>query len=149
MSEKQKPISHKVMANHAKEYIHSYVTMERIKEEFFSYNGRLNRLAYFKRSVILVAFAGIMSLIGAVVSALSDERLEILAELILYSGVIPCLVSSFMLGIRRCHDLNKAGWFICLIYVPIVGSIFALYILFVQGTRGKNQYGPDPLEILN
>ena len=47
-------------------------------------------------------------------------------------------------GVKRLHDLNKSGWLILLCCVPIVGWIFALYMLFADGTVGPNPYGADP-----
>lgn len=54
-----------------------------------------------------------------------------------------CLVLSGT-GVKRLHDLNKSGWLILLCCVPIVGWIFALYMLFADGTVGPNPYGADP-----
>lgn len=45
---------------------------------------------------------------------------------------------------KRLHDLNKSGWLILLCCVPIIGWIFALYMLFADGTVGPNPYGADP-----
>ena len=47
-------------------------------------------------------------------------------------------------GVKRLHDLNKSGWLILLCCVPIIGWIFALYMLFADGTVGPNPYGADP-----
>jgi uncharacterized membrane protein YhaH (DUF805 family) len=35
------------------------------------------------------------------------------------------------------HDQDKSGWFIL---IPIYGFI----LLFIEGTRGPNRFGPDP-----
>jgi uncharacterized membrane protein YhaH (DUF805 family)/predicted RNA-binding Zn-ribbon protein involved in translation (DUF1610 family) len=115
---------------------------DRIKKELFSYHGRLNRLAYFKRGLIVAACGALSGLLGAIVEEISSVKF---GELVFYMGLIPCLVSSFMLGIRRCHDFNKPGWFFCLTCIPFVGGFVGLYILLAAGTKGENQYGPDPL----
>lgn len=47
-------------------------------------------------------------------------------------------------GVKRLHDLNKSGWLILLMFIPIVNAIFGLYMLFADGTVGPNQYGADP-----
>ena len=39
------------------------------------------------------------------------------------------------------HDLNKSGWLILLMFIPL----FSTYMLFADGTVvGPNQYGADP-----
>jgi uncharacterized membrane protein YhaH (DUF805 family) len=57
-------------------------------------------------------------------------------------------IPSLAVGIRRLHDTNKSGWLILLGAVPIVGGIILLVFMFSDGTRGPNQFGPDPKERL-
>lgn len=53
----------------------------------------------------------------------------------LYSLAI--LIPGIAVGIRRMHDIGKSGWFIL---IPIYNIVLAA----TEGTRGDNQYGPDP-----
>lgn len=46
-------------------------------------------------------------------------------------------IPSIAVAIRRMHDTDRTGWWIL---IPIVGLI----ILCFDGTKGPNQYGPDP-----
>jgi uncharacterized membrane protein YhaH (DUF805 family) len=47
------------------------------------------------------------------------------------------IIPYFAVAIRRMHDQDKSGWFIL---IPIYGFI----LLFIEGTRGPNRFGPDP-----
>lgn len=83
---------------------------------------------------------------------------------------IPMFVSWLAVGIKRLHDRDQSGWWILLFYFgPAVASavahqsdsgalalvlslvsfgiaIWAFVVLAcLRGTRGPNQYGPDPL----
>lgn len=49
-------------------------------------------------------------------------------------------------SVRRLHDLDKSGWWMVLCLIPIICIIPNVYIGFVKGTDGPNQYGPDPLQ---
>ena len=60
------------------------------------------------------------------------------------AAMIASVWFSLAQGVKRLHDLNKSGWLILLCCVPIVGWIFALYMLFADGTVGPNPYGADP-----
>jgi uncharacterized membrane protein YhaH (DUF805 family) len=47
------------------------------------------------------------------------------------------LIPAIAAAIRRMHDQDKSGWFIL---TPVYGFI----LLFIEGTRGPNRFGPDP-----
>jgi uncharacterized membrane protein YhaH (DUF805 family) len=49
------------------------------------------------------------------------------------------------LGVKRCHDRDKTGWFLLIGLIPIIGAIWLLVELgFLDGTQGPNKYGPSP-----
>jgi uncharacterized membrane protein YhaH (DUF805 family) len=66
------------------------------------------------------------------------------------SGIVSLLVSLGLLlpglavSVRRMHDVNKSGWFILIGLIPIIGWIWILVLACTEGTRGENEYGPDP-----
>ncbi|MFB9237326.1 DUF805 domain-containing protein [Plantactinospora siamensis] len=66
------------------------------------------------------------------------------------SGVISLIVTLALLlpglavGVRRLHDTNRSGWWILIGLIPLVGGIVLLVFFILDGTRGSNQYGPDP-----
>ncbi len=47
------------------------------------------------------------------------------------------LIPSLAAAIRRMHDQDKSGWFILI-------PFYNLILLFLDGTRGPNRFGPDP-----
>ena len=55
-------------------------------------------------------------------------------------------VPGFMLSIRRLHDLDRPTWWVIGSFIPLVNFALGCYLLFLEGTHGPNQYGPDPLE---
>lgn len=67
-----------------------------------------------------------------------------MVQLISVLILIPLNVISISLTVRRLHDINLNGW-LCLIgLVPIVDLLWALYVIFKEGTIGPNNYGEDP-----
>lgn len=58
-------------------------------------------------------------------------------------------IATFLPGlavtVRRLHDVDKRGWWILLILVPIIGWLVLLYWYIQRGTTGANRFGPDPL----
>lgn len=54
------------------------------------------------------------------------------------------MLPTWGVGIRRLHDVNKSGWNMLWVLLPIIGW-FYLFVLGVRnGDVGENQYGPDP-----
>jgi len=48
--------------------------------------------------------------------------------------------------IKRCHDRDQSGWWVLLLLIPVIGFIWAIINLgILEGTRGPNRFGPDPL----
>jgi uncharacterized membrane protein YhaH (DUF805 family) len=54
------------------------------------------------------------------------------------------IVPTIAVFVRRLHDVDKAGWWYFINFVPIVGGIILLVICIPEGTQGPNQFGPDP-----
>ena len=120
------------------------------KEMFLRYDNRLNRKPYIMRElgitvatfVICFVISFVFGLVGVVVDSEGIITMGTgLATIASFAMVVP----STMLGIRRLHDLDKTGWWLLLGFVPLINLAFALYLIFVEGTRGPNRYGPDPL----
>lgn len=54
------------------------------------------------------------------------------------------LIPGTAVAVRRLHDVNKTGWWLILLFVPILGWSALFVMLCFNGTRGTNDYGPDP-----
>jgi uncharacterized membrane protein YhaH (DUF805 family) len=51
--------------------------------------------------------------------------------------VLAMIIPGIAVAVRRVHDQDKSGWWVL---VPI----YNLILMFIEGTRGPNSYGPDP-----
>ena len=93
----------------------------------FSFDGRIRRIEYFLSGIVGGIVTWIAMLLGVGTFIFGASVWFSLAQ-----------------GVKRLHDLNKSGWLILLMFIPIVNAIFGLYMLFADGTVGPNQYGADP-----
>ena len=124
-----------------------YVEDRSIAEMFLTTNGRLNRLRYFKRILMVGVIATILAFaIVAATMTPSGDNISTAGYVLFAVMCLVFAVPQFMLMIRRLHDLDKDGLFVLLTLVPAINTLFALYLLFAPGTRGANKYGSDPLE---
>ncbi len=71
-------------------------------------------------------------------------------EWILIGGLICVTLVSLWVSIatdvKRFHDLDKSGWRVFIVLIPLIGVIWLLVECgFQRGTAGPNRFGPDPL----
>lgn len=114
----------------------------------FSFDGRIRRIEYFLSGIVggivfSIAWAlGIGTFIlGAGMGSAGGSVFGLLIGL---AALVASMWFSLAQGVKRLHDLDKSGWLILLMFVPIVNALFGLYMLFADGTVGPNPYGEDP-----
>ena len=118
----------------------------------FSFEGRLNRARFWLVAlgiavVEILAFAVILG--GA---ALSGDPETAMASVGTGMGIVLLIVILALTwvalanAVKRYHDRNKSGWWVLIVFVPLIGALWYLIECgFLRGTVGPNTYGPDPL----
>ena len=115
-----------------------------LKSMFLRYDNRLNRKRYIFRGFALGAAVSIITkLLTIIAVSMHSSAIVTLGTIISIAAAIP----SFMLIIRRLHDLNRPAWWCIGVFIPLVNIVLGIYLLFLKGTDGPNDYGPDPLEV--
>ena len=58
----------------------------------------------------------------------------------------PLLVSLYGLAVcvRRLHDIGKSGWWVLIGLVPVIGGIWLLVLMCLDGEPKENQWGANP-----
>ena len=59
--------------------------------------------------------------------------------------IIIIAIPLFTVGVRRLHDTGRSGVHYFWSLVPFIGSLIVLALMLGEGTKGKNQYGNNPL----
>ena len=111
-----------------------------------SFDGRINRAKFWAGIgiFILLAIAAFIldSILGTRFDTAGGDQIGVI-------GIVVALASIYFaiaLYAKRWHDRNKSGWWTLIGLIPIIGGIWLLIELgILEGTRGANQYGPDPL----
>lgn len=107
-----------------------------VSEEFFSFEGRINRLKYLVQVLIPNALVFIGQ--GFVQSG-SSVGIGVILSL---AGTIMALFPA----VKRLHDMNYSGWVLLIGIIPLVNLILIFLLFLKKGTEGPNAYGPDPLQ---
>lgn len=75
---------------------------------------------------------------------------QILPVHIVWGGPLTVLTSlllvipSLAITVRRLHDSDRSGAWLLINFVPLLGGIVMLIFMLLDGTEGRNGYGPDP-----
>jgi len=84
-------------------------------------------------TVVGIALGGLLAILG------------ITPELV-YLLILPLIIPSVAVQIRRFHDLGKSGWFILLGLIPFIGGLVIIYFMVQPSMAGENEYGPNPYD---
>jgi uncharacterized membrane protein YhaH (DUF805 family) len=111
--------------------------------KLFSLTGRIGRLRMvaYNLSLGMIAMVGAFAVVFLGV-ALHTAFLIILGALVF----IPMLVLSIGFSVRRLNDLNHSGWWVLISFIPVLGWLYGLYVLFAPGSKGSNEYGAAPAQ---
>jgi uncharacterized membrane protein YhaH (DUF805 family) len=111
-------------------------------KKYAEFTGRSRRKEYWMFFLLVLVVAVVLSLVEGMVGlgGMIGGVYGPLTTLFLLATLVP----SIAVGIRRLHDTNRSGWWILIALVPFVGGIILLVFYVLEGTRGPNEYGPDP-----
>ncbi|ARJ64939.1 hypothetical protein WV31_04245 [Magnetospirillum sp. ME-1] len=105
--------------------------------KYATFQGRASRSEYWYFTLFML----ILNLISGVIAGASLGVLAVLPLVLTIALFVPALAVS----VRRLHDLDKSGWWVLIILIPLIGGLILLFWACKRGTEGQNMYGSDPL----
>jgi uncharacterized membrane protein YhaH (DUF805 family) len=119
-------------------------------KRYFDFSGRSRRKEYwmfvlfiFICEIVTITLDNVLGLGGTATSTSNFDDGNASFSVAATGGVLTMIfialiiIPSIAAGVRRMHDQDKSGWFLL---IPIYGFV----LLFFEGTRGPNRFGPDP-----
>ena len=104
-----------------------------------SFYGRIGRLAYLGGLLLnLAATAAVFVALYYLDQSVPDWVLGLIALVVLPLSTWVSLA----LAAKRFHDIGTSGWLGLLLFVPFIGLLVGIYLLFARGEDRDNQYGP-------
>ncbi len=119
--------------------------MDAVKCGFSNYitiQGRASRSAFWWWALFTLLGSIAMSIVDGAISGVSFTGTGMLETLFSLGTLLP----SITVAIRRLHDIGRTGWWLLLVFVPVVGWIVLLIFYVTRGNDGANDHGPDPLD---
>jgi uncharacterized membrane protein YhaH (DUF805 family) len=122
----------------------------------FDFKGRSTRTEYGLYHLTAIAlFIALETIFIAINIGLSGPAgaahsnpvamvISLIGGLIFIVGLPLLYVAHVAISIRRLHDQGQPGIRFLLTFIPFIGIIFWLMMVFTRGDDFENDYGPDP-----
>lgn len=105
-----------------------------VTNKYAQFEGRARRAEYWYFYLVYILLAIAANIVDAIVGFPA-------LGIILALGL---LVPNLAVAVRRLHDTGKSGWWLLILFLPILGAIAILVFLCTEGDSGSNEFGPDP-----
>ena len=107
--------------------------------KYATFSGRAARSEYW----FWALFTWLVAVAFTVVDMMLFGTMEFQPLSSLFSLAV--LVPSIAVGVRRLHDIDRSGWWLLIMLIPLIGLIVLLIWFVKKGTDGPNRFGDDPL----
>lgn len=109
-------------------------------KKYAQFNGRSQRREYWMFTLLNSL---ICILLFAPAFELQMRRVGQIFFGLYFVYLLAVLVPLFTVSVRRLHDTGRSGWWLLLIFVPIV-SLALIFPMMIEGDPSPNKYGPNP-----
>lgn len=110
--------------------------------QYVGFKGRARRSEYWWfvlfTFLVILAAAILDNVLGLTVGEDSSTGYITLV------AYLALLLPTLAVAVRRLHDTDRAGWWLLIGLVPIVGGIVLLVFYVLDSTLGANRFGPNP-----
>ena len=112
-----------------------------VLKKYAVFGGRARRKEYWFFVLFNFIFAVVLAFIDGMIGTFDPETgYGVLSGI--YGLVV--IIPGIAVTIRRLHDTDRSGWWLLILFIPLIGAIWLLVLMVIDGTPGENQYGPDP-----
>ena len=115
----------------------------KVLKQYADFSGRARRKEYW----MFVLFNFIFGIVAIALDNVLGMTVGILPYGVLYIlYVLALFIPNLAVCVRRLHDVGKSGWMIFIALIPIIGAIWLLVLMLIEGDAGENGYGLNPKE---
>lgn len=116
-------------------------------QKYAEFNGRASRGEYCRYVLIQTLLLLLVMAISIFITYISKKSEYIFWAIFLFDIIF--FLPSLSIATRRAHDLDNPGWTSILLFIPIINTIYTLYLLLKKGNPSPNKYGyPTSFELV-
>jgi uncharacterized membrane protein YhaH (DUF805 family) len=102
-----------------------------------NFRGRARRKEYWSLILFVIITIFITMSVGDLFNFQKSQYLLGIPFVIFFLPVLSA-------GVRRMHDIGKSGTTLLVYFIPLIGGIWLLILLFTESQKGTNRHGPNP-----
>ena len=114
----------------------------KVLKQYVDFSGRARRKEFWMFVLINgLITVGLRFLDRSLGTTFGDFNEDGILETI-YS--ITVLIPTLSVSVRRLHDIGKSGWYLLLMFLPIIGWIWLIVLYVSEGEYKINKWGENP-----
>jgi len=118
------------------------LVIECITKKYATFSGRARRKEYWLFTLFVWVGSFVLSLLDVAIGTFDVETgMGIISTV--FSLVL--LIPGIAVSVRRLHDTDRSGWWLLIVFIPLIGAIVILIFAALRGTPHQNRFGNDPL----
>lgn len=103
------------------------------------FTGRLNRINFWGGlGFIFLVFPFILMIVNPVL-----EAIGVYSSIFEWTPLLILIFISLSISVRRLHDVDKSGFYLFLLLVPIANLFVPIWLVSTKGSVGENKYGEE------
>ena len=110
-----------------------------VLNKYATFTGRSARSEYWWWVLFTIIVSVVLGFVDFLLFCFRMGQVGILGAIYSLATMIP----SIAVGVRRLHDLAKSGWWLLIIFIPLIGVLVLLFWFVQRGTVGPNEFGND------
>jgi uncharacterized membrane protein YhaH (DUF805 family) len=108
--------------------------------------NRIGRLEYLLWCSVPIVVGSVLAVfIGLSIGVINLQSDDAALRRVVTPAVLIVAVIILRAEVSRFHDVGWSGWFVLLMFVPLLNLIIFLLLVLVPGQKTGNKYGDPPL----
>jgi len=113
----------------------------KVLRQYSDFEGRAQRSEYWFFVLINVIVTFILAFLDSAFGMFDPQTgWGVLSAVYALALFLPSLAVS----VRRLHDTGRSGWWMLLLFVPMVGALVLIFFFVLESQADANRYGMNP-----
>jgi uncharacterized membrane protein YhaH (DUF805 family) len=124
----------------------------KVLRQYSDFKGRSRRTEFWMFVIINILIAAVAAFIDRLFGITFSGGGYACAPYNMFGPIhglymLAMFIPTLAVTVRRLHDTSRSGWMILVALIPVIGGIWLVILMLIEGTPGENRYGFNPKEL--